>query len=181
MTSALEGGEWSASRPGRTLPPGKTRYPLYRRLGGPQGRSGQVRKISPPPGYDPRTVQPVVSHYTDWATGCINCLDKCVWKVMNLFNFQSMECFWTQIISINVTKFITLHRITPLSVVVCTCEWSICAASFLSQFRVQASGGCCSAHNVVDSYFNLLTILNELFFHFPLVGCHSLLDSVPRP
>jgi hypothetical protein len=28
------------------LPPGKTRYPLYRRLGGPQGRCGQVRKIS---------------------------------------------------------------------------------------------------------------------------------------
>jgi len=23
------GGEWSAARPGRTLPPGKTRYPLY--------------------------------------------------------------------------------------------------------------------------------------------------------
>ena len=32
------------------LPPGKTRYPLYRRLGGPQGRSRQVRKISPPTG-----------------------------------------------------------------------------------------------------------------------------------
>jgi len=32
---------------------GKTRYPLYRRLGGPQGRSGQVRKISSPPGFDP--------------------------------------------------------------------------------------------------------------------------------
>jgi len=61
-------GEWSASRPGRSLPPGKTRYPLYRRLGGPQGRSGQVRKISPPPGFDPRTVQPVASRYTDWAT-----------------------------------------------------------------------------------------------------------------
>ena len=30
--------EGSASRPGRSLPPGKTRYPLYRRLGGPQGR-----------------------------------------------------------------------------------------------------------------------------------------------
>jgi len=39
MTAALEGGEWSATRPGRTLPPGKTRYPLYRRLDGPQGRS----------------------------------------------------------------------------------------------------------------------------------------------
>ena len=49
------------------LPPGKTWYPLYRRLGGPQGRSGQVRKISPPPGFDPRTVQPVASRYTDYA------------------------------------------------------------------------------------------------------------------
>ena len=68
MTMALEGGEGSASRPGRSLPPGKTRYPLYRRLGGPHGRSGQVRKISPQPGFDPRTVQPVASRYTDWAT-----------------------------------------------------------------------------------------------------------------
>ena len=49
------------------LPPGKSRYPFYRRLGGPQGRSGRVKKISPPPGFDPRTVQPVASSYTDWA------------------------------------------------------------------------------------------------------------------
>jgi len=43
------------------LPPGKTRYPLYRRLGGPQSRSGRVRKISSPPAFEPRTVQPVAS------------------------------------------------------------------------------------------------------------------------
>jgi len=49
------------------LPPRRTRYPLYRRLGRPQGRSGRVRKISPPPEFDSRTVQPVASHYTDWA------------------------------------------------------------------------------------------------------------------
>ena len=49
------------------LPSRKTQYPLYRRLGGPLGRSGRVRKISPPPGFDPRTIQPVVSRYTDWA------------------------------------------------------------------------------------------------------------------
>jgi len=36
------------SRPGRSLPPWKNRYPLYRRLVGSQGRSGQVRTISPP-------------------------------------------------------------------------------------------------------------------------------------
>ena len=45
--------------------PGKTWYPLYRRLGGPQGRFGQVRKISPLPGFDPQTVQPVASRYAD--------------------------------------------------------------------------------------------------------------------
>ena len=45
---------------------------LYRRLGGPQGRSGQVRKISPPPRFDPRTVQPVASRYTDYATRPMN-------------------------------------------------------------------------------------------------------------
>ena len=67
MTAALEGGEWSAACPGQTLPSGKTRYPLNRRLGGPQGRSEWVENLAQP-GFDPRIVQPVVSHYTDWAT-----------------------------------------------------------------------------------------------------------------
>jgi len=58
---------WSAARPGRTLPPGKTRYPFYRRLGGPQGRSGRAGNLVPS-GIRSRTVQPVVSCYTDWAT-----------------------------------------------------------------------------------------------------------------
>jgi hypothetical protein len=41
LISALDGGEWSALRPGRALPRGKDpRYPLYRRLGGSQSRSG---------------------------------------------------------------------------------------------------------------------------------------------
>jgi hypothetical protein len=30
-----------------------------------QVRSGQVRKVSPPPGFDPRIVQSVASRYTD--------------------------------------------------------------------------------------------------------------------
>jgi hypothetical protein len=43
------------------LPPGKTQYPLYRRLGGPQGQSGQVLKILPTQGFNPWTVQPIAS------------------------------------------------------------------------------------------------------------------------
>ena len=46
------------------LPPGKTRYPLYRRLGGPKGQSGQVQKILPSLGFDPWTIRPTVSRYT---------------------------------------------------------------------------------------------------------------------
>ena len=67
MTAALERGEWSAARPGRTLSPGKTRYPLYKWLGGPQGRSGRA-EILVPTGIRSRNVQPIVSRYTDWAT-----------------------------------------------------------------------------------------------------------------
>ena len=64
MTAALEGGEWSAAHPGRTLPLGKTQYPLYRRLGGPQGQSGWAENLVPT-GIRSLAVQPVVSHYTD--------------------------------------------------------------------------------------------------------------------
>ena len=57
-TSASDGVGWTTPRPGRFTPG---------RLCGSQSRSGRVRKISPPPGFDARTVQPVASRYTDWA------------------------------------------------------------------------------------------------------------------
>ena len=65
MTAAIEGGEWLAARPGRTLtlPPGKFRYPFYRTLRGPQGRSGRAESLVPA-GIRSRTVQPVVIRYT---------------------------------------------------------------------------------------------------------------------
>jgi hypothetical protein len=49
-TSALDGGQHHA--PAALYPRGKDpRYPLYRRLGGPQSRSGHM----PPPGIEPRS------------------------------------------------------------------------------------------------------------------------------
>jgi len=53
-------GGWSTPCPGRNLPPGKTQYQLCRRLDGLQGRSGRMRKISSPKGFDPQTFQSVV-------------------------------------------------------------------------------------------------------------------------
>jgi len=64
MTAALESGEWSAARSGRTLTLEKTRYPFYRRLGGPQGRSGRSENLVPT-GIRSRAFQPIVSRYTD--------------------------------------------------------------------------------------------------------------------
>jgi len=49
------------------LPQEKTRYPLYRKLGGPHDQFGQMRKISPPSRFDPRTVQPWANRYTELA------------------------------------------------------------------------------------------------------------------
>ena len=66
LTSALDGVGGQRHAPA-ALTPEKSRYPLYRWLVGPQGRSGRVRKISRQPGFDPRTAQPVASRYTDCA------------------------------------------------------------------------------------------------------------------
>ena len=57
------------------LPPGKTRYTLYRRLGGPWGWPGRLRNISSPPAFDPRTFQPIASRYTDCAIPAV-CVEK---------------------------------------------------------------------------------------------------------
>jgi len=52
MTAALEGGEWSAARPGHNLPRGKNRYPFTGGWVGPRaGLDG--RKTSSSPGFDP--------------------------------------------------------------------------------------------------------------------------------
>jgi hypothetical protein len=77
------------------LTPGMTQYPLYRRLGRPQGRSARVLKIlPPPPGFDPRTVQLVASRYTDWAIPahlylCIGSKNFC--NIFMLFVMQLSE------------------------------------------------------------------------------------------
>ena len=53
LTSALYGGGWSMPRPDRFNPLKETLNPLYRTMGGAQGRSRRGRKIKPPPGFHP--------------------------------------------------------------------------------------------------------------------------------
>ena len=67
MTATLEGVSGQQHAPAALFPLGKTRYPFYRRLGGPQDRSGRAESLVPT-GIRSPTVQPVVSRYTDRAT-----------------------------------------------------------------------------------------------------------------
>jgi hypothetical protein len=68
LTSALDGVGSQHQAP-VALPPGKRRgTPCAWGWIWPQDRSGRIRKISPPPGFDLRTVHSVASRYTDWDT-----------------------------------------------------------------------------------------------------------------
>jgi hypothetical protein len=85
LTSALDGGEWSASRPARFTP--RERAPSTHWIGGwvgprPVLEAVVKRKIlSPHRLLNPRTpiVQSVSQHYTDWT---ITALDMTLWIVV---------------------------------------------------------------------------------------------------
>ena len=117
LTTAREGGEVSASRLGRSLPPGKTLYPLYRRLCVPQGRSGQVWKILPPPGFDPQTIQPVASRYTDLTTRPTVCPERSVY--LQSTDYSGTGCFDKRFIQGSLKHFLRTS-IQHATTVACT-------------------------------------------------------------
>jgi len=93
---ALDVGGWSTPRPSRFTPGKDPLYPLYRRLGGPRGLSGWVRKISPLLTFDPRTVQPVAGRYAGpHTTRCIIIIIRHHLYVGYLqLHTYNMPCFW---------------------------------------------------------------------------------------
>jgi hypothetical protein len=66
LTSAIDEGGWSAPRPGR-FTPGKVPVHIVYEAGWAPGSvwTGAENFVSHLPGFDPRTVQPVASRYTD--------------------------------------------------------------------------------------------------------------------
>jgi hypothetical protein len=72
LTLALDGGEWSASRPGSTLPPGKEPLVPIGQEAGWAPESVWMQKLEEksfaPAGDWTPVVQSKVSHNTDWAT-----------------------------------------------------------------------------------------------------------------
>jgi hypothetical protein len=62
LTSALDGGEWSTSIPGRFSPGKELRYQLNRRLAGSQNQDeslGEEKTLLPVHGFERRILHPV--------------------------------------------------------------------------------------------------------------------------
>jgi hypothetical protein len=82
LTSAVEGGEWSASRPGRALPPGKEPpVPTVQEAGWvpePVWTQRLEEKSSASVGDRTPAVQSVVRHCTDWATPALPLIFGCI-------------------------------------------------------------------------------------------------------
>jgi hypothetical protein len=105
-----EGGQRQA--PAVYTPRKETRHPSYRRLGRSQGRSGRLRKISPRPGFDPRTVQPGANRYTDWAIPAF--LPPDATSENPTFSSQTISTCWSDVKkNWNVFFFFFLNRIIP--------------------------------------------------------------------
>lgn len=67
LDPALGNHQWSAPHPAHFTPKKEMMYPSYRGLGGPRNWSGWVCKISSALTFKPRNIQPLASHYTDFA------------------------------------------------------------------------------------------------------------------
>jgi hypothetical protein len=102
-TWALDGVEWSASRPGLTLPPGKgPPVPIVQEAGwAPEPvwtQRLEVKVLSPLPGIEPRSPgRPARSETLHWAT--IFCSILCIWYqwlfiYLYLFMFQTLLASW---------------------------------------------------------------------------------------
>ena len=78
---------WGVSvTPRQHLTPGKDQVPIVQEAGWASGPVWTDAENLVPPGFDPRTVQPVGSRYTDWATRPIMCaLTDCT---------STMFCIW---------------------------------------------------------------------------------------
>jgi hypothetical protein len=90
--------------PTRFMPGRENLYPLYRSLGGPQGQSGRVWKITLSPGFNPRTVQPVANRYTAYAIPA---------HLASRFRFPNLSFFFRFSTSV-IYKFINPHS-QPIS------------------------------------------------------------------
>jgi hypothetical protein len=97
------------------LPPGKTQYPLYSRLGGPQGRSGRCGISRPHRDSIPGPSSSFASRYTDCAIAAHICKGKGKGKLSPLRTVKACR------IGKGIAPFILNLNARWKSVCVCVC------------------------------------------------------------
>jgi len=136
LTSALDGlgGQ-------RHAPAAKTRYPLYRRLGGPQSRCGRVRNISPPLGFDSRTVPGIIFYSclafnldipARWPWTNPVHLPLSFQSCLFLLSFHVLSIFW---VIFFLTLVLILFSVFLLEIFISVSYWSfLCDVIFLHTY-----------------------------------------------
>jgi hypothetical protein len=76
------------------LPAVKTRYPLYRRLSGPQDWSGRVRKISPPTGGPPFATSTTLFRSSQVSNDFMQCIQNSICYVKQVTGFLSRHALF---------------------------------------------------------------------------------------
>jgi hypothetical protein len=80
-------GEWSMSRSGRFIS-GKDSVPITQEAGWAPGPVRTARKISPPSGFDPPTVQSIASRATDYKQNKVASINEGYYKSHDKFSFS---------------------------------------------------------------------------------------------
>ena len=151
--------------PGR-FTPWKTRYRLYRRIGRPQGRSGWVQKISPRPGFDPRSVQPVASRYTNWALPSLHHAEARMKMKANNYYF----CVIQSIVRRNnwkITPCVQKHAFAKSWMRAVCDSWACASATFAAKIAacicVPGVTGLCATKFCAHLHTGHLTALRSLY------------------
>ena len=150
------------------LPPVKTRYPLYRRLGGPQERAGRVQIYRPPPGFDPRSVRPVASRYTDWAIAALpaannrhhNWLPSAVFSLLFCRMYSLIVIQWTNVhLTVGELWFVIWTRFfwgSPSQNFSCCWNFLLVVIHFI--FKLHFANDL--THSIENRYFSVLLRYN---------------------
>jgi len=135
-------------------------------MGGPQCRSGQLRKMSPPPGFDPLTAQPVANRYTNYA----------IWKLLNHYSWSGYGPARTLNIISVTADFCPLFqppqecRIHIGKLIVPNPQL---VRKFSAFYNTRISLLCslqpiiCLCHQPVEPNPHIFIFISELFYYFP--------------
>jgi hypothetical protein len=136
-------------------------------IGGSAG-SERVQKISPPQGFDPRTVLPAASHYTDWA---ITVQPTCVYRKLRTYTtyltLPSHRCIFHAVQPLTTT--FSLSPALPVHPQSVSMSWvasrgnARCAVQFLHAFTDEANQSIRFTHGVTFFFRRCISTPSRVF------------------